>query len=211
MLFGEAVTQLAICVAAIDHLGKHLGLGLNKGHFTITAINAIKPTGECVPVLNEQGRIACIPESDSNEFLQNLQSASGIRINLNTRLRLTHNNQRITHAPSFEMLITRLIGRIKNLSDLYGESNLISSAEKHELIEAAKTIVLHSQNVEWSEWSRYSGRQKEWMKFGGLLGAITCQGKLEPFLPWLALGEWTHVGGKTSFGLGKYSLEMENI
>ncbi|MGH8552671.1 MAG: CRISPR system precrRNA processing endoribonuclease RAMP protein Cas6 [Methylococcales bacterium] len=208
VLFGTAVSQLATCVAAIDHLGTHLGLGLNQGRFAITAIDALKPGGECIPVTNQHGRITGIPESHCNEFSPVPQSAPAIRINLNTRLRLTHNNQRITQAPSFELLITRLVGRIKNLNDLYGETNLISSAEKQELIEEAKTIALRSQNVEWSDWSRYSGRQKEWMKFGGLLGSITYQGNLEPFLPWLSLGEWTHIGGKTSFGLGKYHTEI---
>ncbi|MGH8559223.1 MAG: CRISPR system precrRNA processing endoribonuclease RAMP protein Cas6 [Methylococcales bacterium] len=211
MLFGAAVSQLPTCVAAIDHLGKHLGLGLNQGRFAIAAIDAIKPGGECIPAMNEYGRITGIPESDSNEFSAFPQSASAIRIDLNTRLRLTHNNQRITQAPSFELLIARLLGRIKNLSDLYGESELISGPEKQELIDQAKSISMPSQNIEWSDWSRYSGRQKEWMKFGGLLGTITYQGNLEPFLPWLALGEWTHIGGKTSFGLGKYSFETENI
>jgi len=44
------------------------------------------------------------------------------------------------------------------------------------------------------------------MKFGGLLGTITYAGDLEPFIPYLALGEWIHIGGKTSFGLGKYNI-----
>jgi hypothetical protein len=45
------------------------------------------------------------------------------------------------------------------------------------------------------------------MKFGGLLGEITYRGDLTPFLPWLALGEWMHISGKTSFGLGRYTIE----
>ena len=47
-----------------------------------------------------------------------------------------------------------------------------------------------------------SGHQHTWIKFGGLLGKITYRGDLTPFLPWFALGEWTHIGGKTSFGSG---------
>jgi CRISPR/Cas system endoribonuclease Cas6 (RAMP superfamily) len=44
------------------------------------------------------------------------------------------------------------------------------------------------------------------MKFGGLLGEIRFQGNLQPFIPYLQMGEWCHIGGKTSFGLGKYRL-----
>ncbi|MCI5167907.1 MAG: CRISPR system precrRNA processing endoribonuclease RAMP protein Cas6, partial [Candidatus Electrothrix sp. GM3_4] len=59
----------------------------------------------------------------------------------------------------------------------------------------------------WRELPRFSGRQQQWMKFGGLLGSVSWQGRVEdfrPFLPYLAIGEWIHVGGKSSFGLGKY-------
>ncbi len=47
------------------------------------------------------------------------------------------------------------------------------------------------------------------MKFGGLLGSISYEGDLAPFMPYLALGEWLHVGGKTSFGLGRYRIMRE--
>jgi CRISPR/Cas system endoribonuclease Cas6 (RAMP superfamily) len=48
------------------------------------------------------------------------------------------------------------------------------------------------------------------MSFGGLLGETVYTGELSPFVPWLALGQWVGVGGKTSFGLGLYQLEIMN-
>ncbi|NOZ51787.1 MAG: CRISPR system precrRNA processing endoribonuclease RAMP protein Cas6 [Gammaproteobacteria bacterium] len=67
---------------------------------------------------------------------------------------------------------------------------------------------MSTSNTRWDDWSRpqHSDLQKEQMKFGGLLGTITYAGDLEPFIPYLALGEWIHIGGKTSFGLGKYNI-----
>jgi CRISPR/Cas system endoribonuclease Cas6 (RAMP superfamily) len=44
------------------------------------------------------------------------------------------------------------------------------------------------------------------MKMGGFVGEITFQGELEQFLPFIALGEYIHVGKGTSFGLGKYEI-----
>lgn len=44
------------------------------------------------------------------------------------------------------------------------------------------------------------------MKFGGLLGSITYFGNVGIFLPYLALGQWVHVGGKSTFGLGAYRM-----
>jgi len=62
--------------------------------------------------------------------------------------------------------------------------------------------------MQWDDWDRFSGRQKKWMKFGGLTGDVSYSGDLQPFMEILKLGEWIHIGGKTSFGLGKYNLEI---
>ena len=75
------------------------------------------------------------------------------------------------------------------------------------MLAQAKKIQITDNQATWHDLPRFSGRQKQWMKFGGLLGSITYAGDLRPFLPFLAVGEWTHVGGKTSFGLGKYVME----
>jgi CRISPR/Cas system endoribonuclease Cas6 (RAMP superfamily) len=47
------------------------------------------------------------------------------------------------------------------------------------------------------------------MKFGGLTGDISYTGELQAFMELLQLGEWLHIGGKTSFGLGKYELKHQ--
>ena len=39
------------------------------------------------------------------------------------------------------------------------------------------------------------------------MGSINYRGDLDPYLPYLALGEWVHLGNKSSFGLGKYVLQ----
>jgi len=44
------------------------------------------------------------------------------------------------------------------------------------------------------------------MQFGGPLSSVAYEGDLKPFMPWLALAEWFHVSGKTSFGLGRYKI-----
>ena len=42
--------------------------------------------------------------------------------------------------------------------------------------------------------------------FDGLKRQVSYFGEIAPALPWLQIGEKLNVGGKTTFGLGKYQL-----
>ena len=66
------------------------------------------------------------------------------------------------------------------------------------------------RGLRWRDWSRYSGRQKQEMNLGGVTGAWTLRADpaaLAPFLPWLRLGQWLHLGKNTTMGLGGYRLQ----
>jgi CRISPR-associated endoribonuclease Cas6 len=41
----------------------------------------------------------------------------------------------------------------------------------------------------------------------GAFGPAVYEGDLTPFRPYLVLGQWTHVGSGTTFGLGGYRIE----
>jgi len=45
------------------------------------------------------------------------------------------------------------------------------------------------------------------VKMGGLIGEIGLEGAdLEPFWPYLWLGQWTHAGKGVVMGLGRYRI-----
>jgi hypothetical protein len=127
-----------------------------------------------------------------------------VTLQFQTRLRLKKDNRLLRAPPDFSTFLERMLGRINMLAWAYHGRALIDEPHKQALLGQAKQITIQAHDLVWDDWSRYSGRQKEWMKFGGLLGSISYKGGLEPFMPYLALGEWLHVGGKTSFGLGRY-------
>ena len=77
--------------------------------------------------------------------------------------------------------------------------------ENKDNIESGNTIITSSQ-LRWSENKRYSSRQKESMKLGGVEGNVFLNIENEEFLDLLIAGELVHIGKNTSFGLGKYIL-----
>ncbi len=179
-LFAEATQHHAIAQVAIEFLGHKLGLGFNRGKFKITNITEL--TFDNTPV-----------------------NPQALSLNFVTRLRLKTNNKLLKQPPDFPLLLTRLFGRLKTLQQSYSNIPINEQIYQQLLHQSNEIQTLHS-NLRWDDWDRYSGRQKEWMKFGGLLGDIRFQGNMQPFIPYLQMGEWCHIGGKTSFGLGKYQL-----
>jgi CRISPR/Cas system endoribonuclease Cas6 (RAMP superfamily) len=185
-LFAEATQHYAIVQAAIEYLGNKLGLGYNRGKFKIIEITE-STTSTNTPI--------------------NPQILS---LNFITRLRLKTNNKLQKQSPDFPLLLTRLFGRLKTLQQSYS-STPINQQHYQQLLHQSKEIQTLDSNLHWDDWARYSGRQKEWMKFGGLLGEIRFQGNLQPFIPYLQMGELCHIGGKTSFGLGKYTIDYGEV
>lgn len=75
------------------------------------------------------------------------------------------------------------------------------------LVAQAQAITLQGEELRWFDWGRFSQRQQQEMRLGGLLGRIHLHGDLAPFASLLHLGQWLHVGKNASFGLGAYQLQ----
>lgn len=185
-LFGAANQHHALAQAAVEYLGGRMGLGYRQGKYSIQNITVSQPP----------------------EFKARPADTRRIKLQLITRLRLKQNNRLQRRAPNFQQLVSRLAGRFKTLEHVYGREN--GASLQVNTMEPMHSVGSHDHTT-WDEWDRFSGRQKTWMKFGGLMGEITYQGELHPYLPLLRLGEWLHIGSKTSFGLGKYRLIEESM
>ena len=109
---------------------------------------------------------------------------------------------------TFPTLIARLMERMNVLSYLYCGGS--APEENQALLKEARNIKLKAKSLRWYDWERYSNRQKRRMKMGGLIGAISFCGHLSPFMPYLLLGQYIHVGQGTTFGLGRYEIVRRN-
>ena len=187
-LIGEATQHYAIMQAAVEYLGLRMGLGYEQGKYKITNIEK----KEFIKIENHQ----------------QITALDRITVSFPTRLRLKHNNRLLKQTPNFNLFTHRLVGRIKTLQKAYLQNDLETN-DYQEMQKLAEHIKIQHSNIHWDDWDRFSGSQKKWMKFGGLIGEITYGGgDLKPFIEILKLGEWLHIGGKTSFGLGKYTLSI---
>ena len=203
-LFGNAVLHFPICHAALEYLGREMGFGNNRGKFSVKGIETALPESCDQPIQSGRGisgqviAASCVTAANNR-----------ITVHFPTRLRLKADGHLIRTAPPFHLFFARLLGRLNTLSSFYGTGKIAEHELRNKLLQQAWDINIVKDNARWQDLPRFSGRQQSWMKFGGLLGSITYEGNLQPFLPCLAVGEWTHLGGKTSFGLGKIAMDRQ--
>lgn len=131
-------------------------------------------------------------------------AGSALTLVFDTPLRLQRNGRVLGAAALAPRdLLMALVRRIALVAEFHGPGPLALDfselARRSETIEGDKIFV-------WRDWTRYSNRQKQKMTLGGVVGRWTLRGELTPFLPFLHLGQWLHVGKETTFGLGCYTL-----
>ena len=96
---------------------------------------------------------------------------------------------------TFERLIRNLLRRIRFLSYFHCGEDL--DVDAHGLI-AASAAVHHDSCLKWLRKDRYSYRAEKSVPMGGFIGKIRFSGELEPFLPFIYLGEYLHIGASHS-------------
>ncbi len=209
VLYGNAIDYLMIVFAALEHLGEHMGLGPKRGRFHIRQITQLTTDGTTV-LYQQPHWLAQSQPVHAPQFFTATPPITRLQLTHNTRLRLKTDNDLLRTAPPFSLFMHRLLSRINALATLYGNGIVITPEEKQHLLTLAETITIEHSTLKWHDWQRYSQRSQSTMPFGGLMGETVYCGEITPFVPWLALGQWVGVGGKTSFGLGLYELDFIN-
>lgn len=208
VLYGAAVDYFMVIFAAIEHLGEFMGLGRQRARFVIDNIKQLSLHDKKTVFM--KGQLPQQAETmHAGQFIVEAPDAvPRIRLHHTTRLRLKAGNRLLYTAPPFNLFMTRLLGRTNALATLYGGGIVITPEQKQYLLDLAETVQIEHTTLQWHDWKRHSQRSGSAMPFGGLLGETVYRGELAPFMPWLSLGQWIGVGGKTSFGLGLYRLEI---
>jgi hypothetical protein len=130
-----------------------------------------------------------------------------LHIALRSPLRLRLNNDLVTPARFVPAdLVVAAIRRVSSLAALHCDAPV--SEDFAELSRLARSVSAIRSDLRWHEQQRFSGRQKERLQAGGIVGSFEADlGDAAPRLfPWLALGQWVGAGKGASMGLGQYRI-----
>ena len=75
------------------------------------------------------------------------------------------------------------------------------------VLDEARRCPVSPQALHWKDWQRYSSRQKNYQKHGGILGQLrlpTPAAHISHLWPLLWWGQYTHAGKGAVMGLGAY-------
>lgn len=137
-------------------------------------------------------------------------SPDSCRIQLLTPLRVKRDGRHVgPERFRFADLFGHLLRRVSMLMAFHTESEL--KADFRGLMWQAGQIEA-SMSLKWQDQPRYSFRQGTAMLLGGVVGHIDLHDvDLEPFWPYLWLGQWLHAGSGATMGLGQYRIETTSL
>jgi hypothetical protein len=210
-LIGRGINYLPYFIAVFRELGR-VGLGNTRGQYRLFTVESVSPYTGAGGIVYQHGQEATsTSDTTINQDIVATQAATfppdRLTLNFLTPTRLKHQGRWVRNGPPFEAFIKILLGRISSLS--YFHCGQQFETDFRGLIDRAAGVKIVRSDTRWEDWERFSGRQKQRIKMGGLMGTVTYAGDLAPYLPLLALGELVHVGKGTVFGNGQYKIVQE--
>ena len=210
ILIGRAIPMAPYFLASFLELGE-IGLGRRRGRYNLEAVFGVQlMTGETELIYTEGGGLrdwdgGMTPDTIQRAAaqLQKQMTDDALGVEFITPTRLISGGRRAESLP-FSVLARALLRRVSGLCYFHCHQRL--EADFTLLVRRAEAVGHRSIGLRWGDWERYSSRQKQRVPMGGLLGRVEYRGEMEPFLPYLLLGTWLHVGKATTFGNGRYCL-----
>ncbi len=135
-----------------------------------------------------------------SEAIVDLKNVGGIRIDFLSPFRMKFGGKYLT-AITYKDIICAILRRIELLSKLFGNTVIDFGKDLIYFLTKDKKF---TSDLKWFDYSRYSARQKQSMKLGGLIGTATVTGNFSNIeVSLLRAAELFNIGKNVSFGLGK--------
>lgn len=213
ILIGEAINLLPWIVFTFDQIGKRrIGLQGKRGQCQLQKVESLPARA------NQQLQTIYTVETEMlandglilriDDVMQAAHhSADKIELDFLTPTSIKVDGKWV-HDLTFEHLIRNLLRRIRFLSYFHCGEDL--DVDAHGLIDGS-TAVKHISRLKWLRKDRYSYRAEKSVPMGGFIGSIRFEGDLQPFLPFIYLGEYLHIGHHAAFGFGQYRICSTSI
>jgi len=206
-LAGRANDHLAHFIYAFDELAKQ-GLGRDRAKAELLSITA-QDNGHTRLVYDhasEQltGAAPTLRPADIDARARQLHNKP-LRLAFLTPTRVKVANTYCKN-PSLAELVPSLMRRLHSIE--YFHCGGPGDYDVRPLLDAARGVEARKSDLRWVDWGRYSGRQQASMKLGGFTGTLEFDAVPGALLPYLVWGEILHVGKASSFGLGKYFIDV---
>ena len=210
VLIGKVKDYLPYFIVTFKELSQ-AGLGRNRSPVELRAVGHVGSDGIEVPVYTRQDNLVRPPAEAISwtdlcaTHISNNGTANVTRLTLRflTPTMLKVDRMQVRRA-AFGPIAKRLRDRINALSYFYcGKGLEIDFKAFGEQAEGIKTV---SDSTRWVESARHSRRRGVTHDLSGFVGEVSFEGDLAPFLPYLKLGEYVHVGKNAVFGNGWYRI-----
>lgn len=208
VLIGKGIQFLPYFIVSLDELG-HVGIGKGRRPYLLRTVNFVGLDGAEKTIFSASDRTVRDPGTSlaGAEILGKTTPSvknNQLQVRLLTMTRLKHGNRFVTSLP-FHVLIRGLLRRTSSLMYFHhGEELDVDFAG---LIQRAEQVQTLSEDTQWVDWDRYSGRRDVRITLGGLVGTVRYAGDVDEFWPLLKIGEYVHVGKGAVFGMGQYRIE----
>jgi len=203
VLFGRAVEYLPYFIFTFSELGA-AGLGRERGSCVLEDVVRVGLRGETAVVYSAADRK--VREGDHRLPLEELLSTPprrplSLRFQTPTRIKT---DGKLVPRPDFPAVVKALVHRTIGLAETHAELRI--GLDVPAMLAEAAQVESAPVDIRWLDWERYSSRQDARMTFGGFIGRAIYDGPMETTAPLVVLGQYTHIGKNTTFGLGKYEI-----
>jgi len=203
-LVGEANRFVAHVVRAVERAGA-FGLGPNRSRCELVEVTGQSALGDLTCVY--AGGDALTPVT--TEPVQAAEPApERVRLHLRTPLRLKQDNKLMgpegfTPGP----FLMNVVRRVSMLRTFHTPQPL--DAAFRDLKAQSRACVLREHRLVWHDLGRWSSRQEQHLRMGGLRGWLELDlAGARDLWPYLWLGQHIHAGKGATLGLGSYFVEV---
>ncbi|MDF2922149.1 MAG: hypothetical protein K0R57_1063 [Paenibacillaceae bacterium] len=208
VLFGKAIHYAPLFVSTFQEMGRQ-GIGKGKRSYKLIQVENITASPNLKRTVYSAGgeMMAHQPMVMSEaDWMSPEERVDRVNLFFETPLRLKTAGS-YTDQPEFSVIFRSVLRRVTSILKFH--HGMPTEAYDYKgLVERAQQVKLIRHSTKWVDYDRYSSRQDEHMRLGGIMGWAQYEGEMTEFLPWLRAAEQVHIGKNAVFDLGRIRVSI---